>query len=488
MGGPRYRRLLTLALALSLTAFLFVQPGLLGAGINDEAEHLHAAWLMAVRGLSPLHGFFEHHLPLLWYVLGLGFRAGMKGPESLYWARLLVLACAALWCGALLSLVRVWSREAARGDMALASFAAVAVFAQDLVVVRPETLAFGLLAGSLLIWSRRNGRLAAAFAGGVLFGGTIFASPRFVLLAPVFLLVEMDEGAPLQTILTRACALIAGTAVAGGAIIFWLVPLQDLIFDLRFSAFLQGIGLPAQIDMRYLGACILIPVLFGAIGLGNAAIPRRQLLAWGLNGALAWGVCLLSSGAHAYSQAFAPALLWTTLFVAWLESRPRPAHDPSRRLEAIAISGMLATTATLVGFGSGSMFSAAALTTSRRILLDTLPPGATVLLPYPYHPITADDASYWGASLMVDSPGRLCAAVDAYRQRYPRSPVPLPPCSLLTDLRTRRPSAVYRDLAVIGAPEEYFQIDSAIQTEYESTDSLAGAPTPTFGSYVVFRK
>src|SRR5438132_7438020 len=210
MGGPRYRRLLTLALALSLPAYLFVRPGLLGAGINDEAEHLHAAWLMAVRGLSPLHGFFEHHLPLLWYVLGLGFRAGMKGPESLYWARLLVLACAALWCGALLSFVRVWSREEARGDVALASFAAVAVFAQDLVVVRPETLAFGLLGASLWIWSRRTGRFAAAFAAGVLFGGTLFASPRFALLAPMFLIVEMDDGAPLQRTLSRTGALIAG--------------------------------------------------------------------------------------------------------------------------------------------------------------------------------------------------------------------------------------------------------------------------------------
>ena len=97
------RRVSPLALAIALAVFLFVQPGLLGAGINDEAEHLHAAWLIAERGLSPLHGFFEHHLPLLWYVLALGFRAGMKGPESLYWARLLVIACAAVWCAALLA-------------------------------------------------------------------------------------------------------------------------------------------------------------------------------------------------------------------------------------------------------------------------------------------------------------------------------------------------------------------------------------------------
>ena len=40
-------RALSTSLALALAVFLFVQPGLLGAGVNDEAEHLHAAWLMA---------------------------------------------------------------------------------------------------------------------------------------------------------------------------------------------------------------------------------------------------------------------------------------------------------------------------------------------------------------------------------------------------------------------------------------------------------
>src|SRR3954469_3806245 len=78
----------------------------------DEGEHLHVAWMIAHLGLHPVHDFFEHHTPLLWYVLGLIFRAGSNGPEALYCPRLFVRACAAIWCVVLARLTRQWSRYA----------------------------------------------------------------------------------------------------------------------------------------------------------------------------------------------------------------------------------------------------------------------------------------------------------------------------------------------------------------------------------------
>src|SRR5262249_8165003 len=177
-----------------------------------------------------------------------------------------------------------------------------------------------------------------------------------------------------------------------------------------------------------------------------------------------------------------------TVLAAWLETRPRREQESARSLETVSVSAMLVTTVAMLAFGSGSMFSAPARTAVRRLLLDSFPASATVLLPYPYHPITVNDASYWGAILMVDSPGRLCAAVDEYRKEYPASPVKLPRCSLLTDLRERRPDAVYRDLAIVGTPQEYLQTRRLIEAEYDSNDLLAAAPTLTFASYVFFRK
>src|SRR5260370_16026979 len=140
------QRMLAIGLVAALGMYLFLQPG----APLDEPEHLHVAWLMVHLGLRPIHDFFEHHTPLLWHVLGLAYRAGVSGPEVLYFGRALTLACAALWVSALFALVRRWSGGRRGGLFAFASFALTAVFAPDLLVARPETLAMALLALALL--------------------------------------------------------------------------------------------------------------------------------------------------------------------------------------------------------------------------------------------------------------------------------------------------------------------------------------------------
>lgn len=479
-------RALAVALVLALLVFLFLQPGLLGPGIHDdEAEHLHAAWLIAARGLKPIHGFFEHHLPLLWYALGAGYKLGIHGPEAVYWGRLVVVALGAgLWMGALFAVVRRGPRRITFGVLSLSAFASVAIFAQDMLVIRPETLALGLCGAALWIWLARRGPLAA-LVSGALFAAAAFSSPRFALLLPAFVFAEADE--PRLPAAVRSGAFVAGAVAASAALLATIVPLPDLLFDLRFSSLLQEVGL-RLVGVRYLGACIITAALLAAVAAGAAAFRRPALVAWGAHGALLWGLSFASAGSHTYAQAFAAPLLWTTILVAWLESREREEQPWTARLEAVAGGGTLVALLALLALGSSPMFSTEAFTESRRVLLDALPPGATVLLPYPYHPITADDASYWGALLLTDSPGRLCNTVEAYRERYPDAAVKLPRCSILDDLRRARPAVVTRDLPIIGPPADYFATKALIEQAYQSTDALANAPTPTFGSYVVFRK
>src|SRR5437588_208072 len=68
----RRHRALCICLAAAVGAYILLEPG----NPYDEAEHLHVAWLMAVRHLRPIHDFFEHHPPTLWHVLGLVGSAG----------------------------------------------------------------------------------------------------------------------------------------------------------------------------------------------------------------------------------------------------------------------------------------------------------------------------------------------------------------------------------------------------------------------------
>ena len=62
----------------------------------DEVEHAHVAWLMSIRGMTPLVDFFQHHQPILWHVIQPYFYFGGSGPEVLYYGRAIVLICAAL--------------------------------------------------------------------------------------------------------------------------------------------------------------------------------------------------------------------------------------------------------------------------------------------------------------------------------------------------------------------------------------------------------
>src|SRR5262249_37826154 len=85
--SDRLLRRATYGAALGWLAMLFLHQGM----PDDEAEHAHAAWLIAVKGWVPLRDFFQHHTRLLWDVIGLYFRLGGEGPTSLLAGRLLVV-------------------------------------------------------------------------------------------------------------------------------------------------------------------------------------------------------------------------------------------------------------------------------------------------------------------------------------------------------------------------------------------------------------
>ncbi|MFN2546818.1 MAG: hypothetical protein ABR567_05260 [Myxococcales bacterium] len=469
----RRRRALAIGLGCAVALFVLLQPG----NTLDEAEHLHAAWLIAHGGLRPIQDFFEHHTPLFWHFLGLIFRAGGDGPEVLYAGRVLMLACAGVWTWSLVSLARRWappgSREPQTGLFAVCVFALITTFAQDLIVVRPETLSLALLGPALVAWTRRS--LVFAAVAGVLIGLSICASPRFVLFAPMLALTGFS---PRRTAVAAAAACATGTAF-----VLALCPWQELLFDVRFSGLLQHAGhVAVLIDQRYVSALILL-VVFVAGALFRSS---RATLLWCLYGAGLLAICWATAGQYLYPQAFAPVLAWVPLFVAWLESQPAADAAQRRRFLDLTLYGSLPAATLMLWFAVSNYYSATAVTASRRILLDALPAGSRVFLLPRHHPITVADATYWGTILLTDAPGQICEAVDDYRARYPDAAVKLPACDFVADLRRARPAVVSRQLPMAGPQAQFFELTALIDKWYAPADKLDAAPTLPFASNVYF--
>jgi len=488
-GVPaRLTRVLIAGLAAGTALFLFIEPG----NLYDEPEHLHAAWLMAVGHQRPIHDFFEHHTPLFWHVLGLFYRAGISGPEVLYFARLLVLACAAGWAVSLFVLVRRWSPPGpapAASGFAFSVFILTILFAQSLVVARPETLGLLLLGAALLLWTHPSRSALAAAGCGVAFTLACCASPRFVLFAPALLLADADGRPALPLPWARlAAGLFAGAATAAVFVVA-SCPWQELLYIMRFSSLLQNVGLTPARDLTYLAACAVVTALVPGALWATSAAPRKPLLAWVAHGALVWMICFVTAGKHPNAQAYAPGIFWLGLFAAWLEAQPPlpAAAEVRSSLLALTVSGALAACTILLANASRDYDNAASTTVTRRMLLDKLAPGSRVFMLPLQHPITIGDASYWGSILLDDSPGEICAAAELYHARYPAAPIQLPPCDFIRDLR-RAPAAVSRLIPITAPVEQYAALKAQLEAHYETGDALDYAPARTFAANVLFRK
>jgi hypothetical protein len=490
-GTPRARigRLLAIAFGAAFVFYLFVQPG----NRIDEAEHLHVAWLMTAGRLQPIHDFFEHHTPLFWHLLGLIFRAGFDGPEAIYPARALVIVCAAVWCWALTTLVRRWSDErGARpplpGSFAVAAFAGIVLFSQDLVVVRPETLALALLGGAFVCWTGSSRPLLRAGCSGALLALSALASPRFVLLTPA-LLVASPSGRPVFPGWGRFIAGTAASVVVLALFVAFLCPWPDLLFDLRFSSLLQHVGRAPALDIRFLVASVCVAAVLGSLVAVLGAPPRVGLLSWLAVGALAWGICLVTAGTYLYPQAFAPALAWLSLFVAWLEAAPKAEMASERRtLSHLVLANWALLAAILLWDAGASPLNVFTITESRRLVLANIPPGERVLMITAYHPIAVRDASYWGSMLLDEPPGRGCETANLYDASHPDASVRLPRCDFPLDLQRGRPYAVTRTLYLAAPPEQFEIVRNEMAGGWSVTDRLDTAPVLSFAGNVLFRR
>jgi hypothetical protein len=224
-------------------ALLLLPPAVLvwaGTALNktlnaDESQHLQAAWLVA-GGAVPFADFWEHHMPLLYYVLAPLTRWVGESPAIYLVARALVVAIAALALGLVAGLGRRLSAGAALG--AVAALAFQPRFVEHASEVRADVPALvAWLAGLLaLVRWREDGGPAWLWRAGLLIGVALSFTLKTLYAAPgVALAIALAErgGGPGAAGRTLA----AWARVVGGA----AVPVLALLLGLALHGGRRGI-------------------------------------------------------------------------------------------------------------------------------------------------------------------------------------------------------------------------------------------------------
>ena len=186
---------IAIGLALSAAAVRLIALQWLHPLNWDEIEYFRAT-LWVAEGRVPFRDFWEHHVPLHWFVMApvaaLTSGGRVDAVIAMRWAQV-PLWVAAFW------LINVWMRRA--GIEAFARWTAMAIalgsslFMIPAVEFRPDALAAVLFVGGLVL--AQNGTARSAFAAGALFCLSEFVNmrmgPLLVLTVAVLLLADTRE-------------------------------------------------------------------------------------------------------------------------------------------------------------------------------------------------------------------------------------------------------------------------------------------------------
>lgn len=182
----------------------------------DESQHLHTAWLVG-EGQRPFADFWEHHTPLLHYLLAPLTWWWSDSPAVYYAARVVMTLFAAVALLLLYRLVRRLSATAAMASVVL--LAVLPRFVENTTEVRPDVPGLAVWIGSLTalaIW-RESGRAAWLSVAGLALGVWGLLTPKAVYgalgVAAAVLAAGLGRGGPgLGPALVSLARLAAGAA------------------------------------------------------------------------------------------------------------------------------------------------------------------------------------------------------------------------------------------------------------------------------------
>jgi hypothetical protein len=438
---------------LSWGLFLGAQSGL----ATDESEHCHVAWLIGHEKQKPIRDFFQHHQPLLWDVLQLYFRLGADGPEVLYFGRALVLFCAGL---AVLAVFLLSWRLARRDDPSsplpwmagtLSLFPLILfslIFCKTLVI-RPETVSTPLFLFAFVLWlpggrpATRSSHMIRTLLAGALAGAAVYASPRFVFLAPAFVLLPADRARLIEMDIRRLLTL------GGGALTFVVLyavcmahPVSEIVLNLEFAYALRPVGdgyFESAVPLATL--TLLFTLLLMFLCRYSTERGKKRLLCQAIFGLCLLKIVLIADWPYMHEHHFLFVALWLGVMTATVSVELRPDCRPPipSLVKCIAVGAILLCFANLASdvVRSETIVDRVQL---KKAILARITRSDRVIFGAALHPICALDATYYNNPI-GDSPGRLTTAVKrAQSQRR------LPDCDYIADIRTNRPAVV--DLAV----------------------------------------
>ena len=380
--APRRARLarpeaLTAAAVLAVAFLLRVAYALRQDFDSDEPQHFHVAWGWG-QGLAPYRDFFDNHMPLF-HVLAAPIVAAIgERPEALSWMRLAMLPLVALllWCSYRIGAALFSPRT---GVWAAALTSILPPFLLLSVEFRADVLWATLWLASLSVWAAGPLTVSRGLAIGLLFGVTLAASVKTVLLVPTFLaawsLVSMlDRGtlAASEKNVLAFVAIAAGLAIACAAMLGLLAARGVLtdFFDCVLAHNLTSITLWHDRVPRLL--------LFGA-GLPLVLFFARALLA-GSQGAVARrGVILILATAlyaltlnsfwpMVHPQDFLPLAPLAVLLVVALALPLAGKRPRAGLLAALAALGIVLTLFTVSLRKDGTRFQLAMVSDALRLV------------------------------------------------------------------------------------------------------------------------
>jgi len=449
----------------------------------DESQHLHAAWLVG-QGQVPFRDFWEHHLPLFYYLLAPLTRWFAESPAVYLVGRGVMTVGAGLALLLTYRLARRLSREAAAVAVVLLAF--LPEFVQNSTEVRPDVpalVAWLVTLVALVTW-RERGAAGWLWVAGLALGLALAFTLKAIYaalgaaLAVCFAGLGREAGGLGRTV-TWLARFAAGASVPLVGILAWLwlsggspaltgFVQQVIVQNLRFVDFMKA--WPVSTD----GAGFLLLALLG-IALA-ARRPGARVLRDAVHGTLLLPLVVISvalllpSTPAVYQHAWLPVLpiaaLYAGLALATLLDRARASRGGGRMALAV-----LALVGGLVVPGGQSVYDALRDHTSNqfrvmRLMLMHACPGEAVLD---------------GTALYVFRPSayRYGVLMTGVREWIARGMIPEE--QIEDDLREARARVAYPDRRLRGliGPVEAF-----LKRHYVSTPDgllIAGVTIPVSG-------
>jgi hypothetical protein len=370
---------LTAAAVLAVAFLLRVAYSLRQDFDSDEPQHFHVAWGWS-QGLAPYRDFFDNHTPLF-HVLAAPIVAAIgERPEALLWMRLAMLPLVALllWClyriGAALFSPRT-------GVWAAALTSILPPFLLLSVEFRADVLWATLWLASLAVWAAGPLTVSRGLAIGLLFGTTLAASVKTVLLVPTFfaawsLVSMLDRDARAATEKREArlafVAIATGLAIVCGAMLGLLAARGVLtdFFDCVLAHNLTSITLWHDRAPRLLlfGAALPLVLFFARalLARSHGAVARRGVILF-LATAL-YALMLNSFWPMVHPQDFLPLAPLAVLLVVALALPLAGKRPRAGLLAALAALGIVLTLFTVPLREDGTRFQLAVVSDALRLV------------------------------------------------------------------------------------------------------------------------